>query len=179
MHSLACTLRPVANGALTPPAQPAAPVYDRRDPFPELVPDWTELIAWDITVNATSEEGIAGPLLHGPVMITEFAMRSSAAGGASQQVFLAIGDDQSPAATAIGTPAGVPDRLITDAARTKPSFYATNVYERHALRLMHRTGTTRVTIYVNNTTAGAVTVVGHIAITHMRPRRCDERTEQY
>jgi hypothetical protein len=179
VHELACTLRPRANGALTPPLLADVPPPPRHDPFPGLVPSWSEEIAFDITVNATSEEGIAGPVIYGPFTITEIALRSSASGGASQQVKIAIGDDNTPASTAVGTPAGVPDRIITDTARTVPTYYATNVYERHQLHLTHRTGTARLQIYVNNTTAGAVTIVGHIAITHLVPDNGTAREARY
>lgn len=169
MHDLACSVRPVPNGARLPSAGPGAPVLDRGDPFPVLVADWTEILAFDLTVNATSEEGIASKLISGPFRIDELAFRSGSAGGVSQQLRVSVGDTFPAAQAVMGSDSGLPTAQATDSSRSVGTFYATTVYERHIIRFVSQTGTARIQWILNNTTGAGVTVLGHVVITHLRP----------
>lgn len=175
MHDLACSLRPVPNGALTPPSGPGDPRPDRFDPFPELVADWQEVIAFDLTVNATTEEGVASRLIYGSFAITEIALRSSAAGNASQLFRIATGDTLPAPQAVVGSESGAPSALVTDSSRTVGSFYLTSTYERHNMHFVNRSGTARLLFILNNTTAGAVTVVGTLNLVHLRARDGSDR----
>lgn len=137
------------------------------------------MIAWDITVNATAEEGIATRLITGPFMLTEVAFRSSAAGGVSQQIRIVTADLFPAPATVIGTESGLPNQLATDASRSIGTFYANSTYERHALRWINRSGTARLVFMVNNTTAGAVTIAGHVVVQHLREAQPGELSDCY
>jgi hypothetical protein len=170
MHDLSCSLRPKPNGALTPSDGLGPTRLDRGDPFPELVADWQELIAFDITVNATSEEGVASRLISGPFAMLEASFRSSAAGGSSQQLRIGIGDTFPAPQAVVGSDSGIPSGIVTDSSRSVGTFYATSVFERHQLAFVSQTATARLIFVLNNTTAGAVTVVGHVLIAHLVPR---------
>ena len=169
MHDTACALRPVPNGALMASPALASPDHVRGDPFPGLVADWSELLPFDLTVNAGTEEGIASRLLYGPFLITEIAFRSSGAGNASQLLKLATGDTSPAGQTVVGSDNGVLAPVTTDSSRTVGTFYATNVYERHRVDLLSQTTQTRLQVILNNTTAGAITIIGHVGILHLKP----------
>lgn len=168
MHDLACSVRPKANGATSPPDALGRPTLDRADPFPSLVADWQEVLAFDLTVNATSEEGVASRLISGPFRIDEIGFRSGSAGGVSQQLRVAIGDTFPAAQAVVGSDSGVPTGIATDSSRTVGTWFATTVFERHRLTFISRTGTARIAWILNNTTGAGVTVLGHVVITHLR-----------
>ncbi len=168
MHDLACSVRPVPNGALTPSVGIGPARSDRHDPFPGFVADWQDVIAFDLTVNATSEEGVATREIYGPFILEEISFRSGSAGGSSQQLRVAIGNDFPAPQAVVGSGAGTPQPMTTDSARTVGTFFATTVFERHQVRVLSRTDLTRIAFILNNTTGGAVTIVGHVAITHLR-----------
>jgi hypothetical protein len=174
MHDTSCLLRPGYGGVIAPVVGSSDPNYARCDPFRPLVALHAETLAFDITVNATSEEGVVSRLIYGPFRLDEIAFRSSASGGASQQLRFCVGDQNVAPTTVVGVESGVPAQVSTDAARTIGTYYATNVYERHALAQFFRTGTARLIFMMNNTTAGAITIVGHVTLTHCREATCDE-----
>lgn len=168
MHDLLCSLVPgdrSARAAAVPLSDPRA---DRWSPFCALEDDWSETLAFDITVNATTEEGVASRLITGPFRIDEIGFRSSASGGASQLLRVGVGDSSPNPQTLLDTGNGVPVAVATDSARTVGAYYLTTIFERHYLRQTFRTGTARLLYTLNNTTAGAVTIVGHVSITHLR-----------
>lgn len=169
MHDLVCSLRRFPNAALLGAPGAGAPDLIRADPFPGLVEDWQEILAFDLTVNATSEEGVSSRLIYGPFLIAEIAFRSSAAGGSSQQLRVSVGDTLPAAQTVVGSDSGVPSGITTDSSRSVGTFFATTVYERHNLRWLSQTATARLQMILNNTTAGAVTLVAHVVIIHLRP----------
>lgn len=179
MHDTACPLRPGYLGARAESEPGPAPRTARCSPFPALVPDWQETFTFDLTINATSEEGAASPTIHGPFRIDEIALRSGSAGGASQQVRFYVGDEQPAATTVVSAAAGVPSRIASDSARSVATYYATNVYERHALRQIFQTGTARVSMLANNTTGAGVTIVAQVTITHMRRVGADEQRQEF
>lgn len=169
MHDQACPLRPVPNGALMASPALASPDHVRGDPFPPLVADWAEILPFDLTVNAGTEEGVASRLISGPFLITEVAFRSSGAGNASQLLKFATGDTFPAGQAVVGSDSGVLAPVTSDSARTVGTFYATSAYERHRLDVLSQTTQTRVQVILNNTTAGAITIIGHIGILHLRP----------
>jgi hypothetical protein len=168
MHDQVCALRNFWNGSSVGGSALGAPDADRADPFGSFLADWQELIAFDITVNATTEEGISSRLINGPFLIEEVGFRSSAAGGSSQQLRIGVGDTSPGGQAVVGSDSGLPTSLASDSSRTVGTFYAANVYERHQMRWLSQSGTARLQFVLNNTTAGAVTVVGHVLITHLR-----------
>jgi len=169
MHDLACSLRPGDRGSRAAADPGPSPTMARQTPFAPLVPDWQEMLSLDLTTNATSEEGCVSSLIYGPFRIDEIAVRSGSAGGASQQVRFYVGDDQPAATTVVSAAQGIPSRIATDSARSVATLYATNAYERHALRQTFRTGTARIAMLLNNTTGAGVTVVAQVTITHLKP----------
>lgn len=169
MHDLACSIRPRANGALTPPDALGPARHERGDVFAALVADWQEVLAFDLTVNATTEESVVSRLISGPFRIDEIGFRSGSAGGTSQQLRVAVGDDSPAPGAVVGSGHGVPASLTTDSSRTVGVFYATTIFERHRLSQIYHEGTSRIAWILNNTTGAAVTVLGHVIITHLRP----------
>jgi len=166
MLAPACWLHPSGIVGHLPVPTGAAPDLLRASPFPALLPTWQETFSFDFSVNATTEESLASPLIHGPFLLKEIGFRSGSAGGASQLLLLGIGNMSPAPQTLLATPAGLPNRLASDSARTVASYYLTNIFERHALHQEVRQGCCRLIWTLNNLTGAAVTVVGHVTIQH-------------
>lgn len=169
MHDTACLLRPAERADRIDAPTNADPTCARNSPFAPLRESWRETIALDLTVNATTEEGCTSRIIHGPFRIDEIAFRSSASGGVSQQLRFVFGNLQPAPQAQLDGGAGLPGVIASDSARTVATYYATNVYERHNLNQVFQTGTARLGMILNNTTAGAVTIAAHVTITHLIP----------
>jgi hypothetical protein len=169
MHDVADDLRPKANAGALPPACNGHPNFARGNPLPPLRDGWSETIGLDVTVNAATEEGVTSRVIHGPFRIDEIAFRSSGGGTTSQQLRFIVGNLQPAPQAVLDGGLGLPSTLGSDSARTVAVFFATNVYERHPMRQIFRDGCARIAMILNNTTAGAISIVAQITLTHLVP----------
>lgn len=169
MHETACYLRPGDRSQRAAVDPGPAPRTRRHGYLPELVPDWSETLAFDLTVNATDSEGIASTPIYGPFRIDEITIRSGTAGTNSQQVRFVVGNETPSPNALAGARSGYPSRLATDSSRTIATLFATAVYERHLVTQTFREDISRIAMIVNNTTGAPIAVMAHVTITHLRP----------
>lgn len=179
MHDLACTLRPVANGALTPPMLPAAPPRGRFDPFGQLKGTWLEHFPFMFTTGATSVETQRSRVIQGAFQIVNITSNSQGAVAELNSLALFVADDDGQPTAMLSSGENVFAPMIGDTTTQQGAFPSQTSYLSVPLGYIHRGGTARLILQYNNTNAATRAVMALVSILHLRDAEPHEFTRRY
>lgn len=174
MPDVATSLRPSprADVRLTPDA--GAPLYVRPDPWGLFVPTWRETIIFSATVTLTSVEIYASKKLYGPLRVVSLTARCSTAQTTSLRMHVSLVDDDGAAAVTSPNFNNITPTGFGDNSGFLAAFYPTTALTVWPLDRTLPSGTARVHIVANNTSATTQDMFATIDIVYLRPATCDD-----
>lgn len=179
MHDLACTLRPVPNGALTPPPGPGAARNDRHDPYGALTATWDETFPFMFTTAATSVETQRSRVIHGAFQIVNLTSNSQGSASELNSLLLAVGDDDTAHVQQLGICGTTFAPMNGDTGDFAGAFPSQTSYLAVPLGFIHRGGTARLVLAYRNTNAATRAVMAIVTIRHLRPAAPHENAWTY
>lgn len=156
--------------ARTPAPEPAHGRGDRRSPLPDLLDDWSEVLAFAFSVTNGTTETQSLRELRGPYRIDEINIQQSAADGRNVRTYLSTVPNSDEPTTSLALPARVPSDMAADTTSPTPGLGSNTATSPIGIGHVVQGDVSRLSIVCENAAAAAVSIWGSVRITHLRPR---------
>jgi hypothetical protein len=155
-------------------AAPANPRAWRDGPARMFEPTYEDVIGFDVTVGATSQESKATRNIYGAFRLDRVAGRCGTAATDSMRLFVGADSDDTLTAGELDLNNDGNQPIVSDAAtRFKTGYDLTTLYTSFPVGTIFCHGLTRLLLVFVNTSAGAQVAVGNLHLTHLNWVRPD------